>query len=182
MSSGEVIVDEIRGGGALEAGDFEGASDEAGEAQGGIARGVFLVIGGFVGFVDDDLAEVANRGQEGGTRADNNQRLGRTVAGCGAEEDVEPDLAAFGGGLAGMDEEDALTEGGFEDFDELAGESDFRDEEDGGFAALEGFRGELEVDISLTAAGDAAEERGVSWGLLDSFEGFALGRIEIDEG
>ncbi len=181
MGFGKVIIDKIRGGGALETGDFKSASNETSEAQGGIARCVFLVIGGFVGFVDDDLAEVANRGQEGGTRADNNQRLGRTVAGCGAEEDVEPDLAAFGGGLAGMDEEDALAEGGFEDFDELTGEGDFRDEEDGGFAALEGFRGELEVDISFTAAGDAAEERSVPWGLLDSFEGFSLGRIEIDE-
>lgn len=90
----EVIIDEIRGGGAEDAFwlrlyGFEGlkfggfwlelANDEAGEAEGGVARGVFLVIGGLMGFVDDDEAEVVNRGEEGGARTDDDEGFGRTV-------------------------------------------------------------------------------------------------------
>lgn len=101
---------------------------------------------------------------------------------AGAEEDVEPDLATFGGGLAGMDEENTLTEGSFEDFDQLASEGDFGNKKDGGFAALEGFRGELEIDIGFTATSNASKKRSVSWGLLEALEGFLLGRIEVDEG
>lgn len=56
----EVIIDQIRCSGALKAGDFQSASDKTSEAEGGIARWVFLIIGGFVGLVDDDLAEVAD--------------------------------------------------------------------------------------------------------------------------
>ena len=67
---GKVVVDEIRSGGTEETGGFCLAGDETGEAEGGIARGVFLVIGGFVGFVDDDEAEVVDWGEEGGAGAD----------------------------------------------------------------------------------------------------------------
>lgn len=42
-------------------------------------------------------------------------------------------MAAFDEGLVGMDEDDAAGEGLLEDFDELTGESDFGDEENGGF-------------------------------------------------
>ena len=68
--AGEVIVYEVGGGRAEDAGDFEGAGDLAGEAEGGVAGGVFLVIGGFVGFVNQDKTEVVNRGVKGGAGAD----------------------------------------------------------------------------------------------------------------
>lgn len=97
-------------------------------------------------------------------------------------EDVEPDFAAFGHGLAGVNEGDEVAKGVFKDFDELAGEGDFGDEEDGGFLLPERFRGELEVDIGFTATGNASEQRSVSWGLFDGSEGIFLGRIELDEG
>ena len=66
----EVIIDEVGSGGAEDAGDFEGGGDLAGEAKGGIAGGVFLVVGGLVGLVDEDEAEVVEGGEEGGTGAD----------------------------------------------------------------------------------------------------------------
>ena len=66
----EVIIDEVGSGGAENAGDFEGSGNVAGEAKGGIAGGVFLVVGGLVGFVDEDEAEVVDGGEEGGTGAD----------------------------------------------------------------------------------------------------------------
>lgn len=60
----EVVVDEIRGGGAENTGDFGGTGNEAGEAKRGVAGGVFLVVGGFVGFVNNDETEVVDRGEE----------------------------------------------------------------------------------------------------------------------
>lgn len=50
----EVIVDNTWSGGTFDAGNVEGFSDEASEAWSGIMRGVFLVVGAFVGLVDDD--------------------------------------------------------------------------------------------------------------------------------
>ena len=44
------------------------AGDETGEAEGGVPRGVFLVIGGFMGFVNNDKTEVVDRGEESRAR------------------------------------------------------------------------------------------------------------------
>lgn len=51
---GEVEVGDEGGGGAEEAGDFEAFCHKRGEAEGGVFRSVFLVVGGFVSLVDDD--------------------------------------------------------------------------------------------------------------------------------
>ncbi len=51
------------------------AGDEASEAEGGVTGGVFLVVGGFVGFVDNYETEVMNRGEEGGAGADDDEGL-----------------------------------------------------------------------------------------------------------
>lgn len=45
-------------------------SDETGEAKRRVFWGVFLVVGGFVGFVDDDEAEVFQGSEKGRTGAD----------------------------------------------------------------------------------------------------------------
>ena len=74
---GKVIVGSERGGGALEAGDFKRCSHEAGKTESGIFRGVFLEVGGFVGFVDNDEAEIFDRGKEGRAWPDDNLRRGR---------------------------------------------------------------------------------------------------------
>ncbi len=67
---------------------------------------------------------------------------------------------AFGFGLFGVEEGDAVAEGGGEDLDELGGEGDFGDEEDDGSVLSEGFGGEFEVDVGFAGAGDAEEELG----------------------
>ena len=131
----------------------EVVGDEAGEAEGGIFWGALLVIGGLVSFVDNDEAEVVNRGEKGGTGADDN------LGGC-REEEVGPDFAAFFRGEVGVEEGDflikgivfsggavlaggivssggaVLAEGVGEDLDELGGEGDFGDEKDGGLAVF----------------------------------------------
>ena len=74
MGRSEMKVDDIGGGGTLNTGDFEGFADEAGEAQGGIVRGVFLVIGTFVGFVDDNETKIADGGEKGRTGTNDHLR------------------------------------------------------------------------------------------------------------
>ena len=130
--AGEVIIYEVRGGRAEDAGDFEGAGDLAGEAKGGVAGGVFLVVGGFVGFVNQDKAEVVNEKKKGGAGADDD-------GGGGGFEEVKPEAAAGGRGLLGVEQGDAVAEGLLENLDDLAGEGDFGDEEDDGFLRFEGF-------------------------------------------
>lgn len=126
-----------------------------------------------MGFVDDDETEVVNRGKEGGARADDDERLGT----C---EDFEPSGTALGHGLLGVDENDFIWEGLLKNADELAGEGDFGDEQDGGFAGFEGLGGESEVDIGFAATGDAAQEAGGAGGGFEGFKGGFLGRIEGD--
>lgn len=66
----EIIIRDKRGSGAEYTGDFKGASKETSEPGGGVFGGVFLIIRGFMGFVDDDKTKVFNGGEKGGTRAD----------------------------------------------------------------------------------------------------------------
>lgn len=51
---GEVKIDDIGSGGAVDAGDFELSGDKTGQADGGIAGCIFLIIGAFVSLVDDN--------------------------------------------------------------------------------------------------------------------------------
>ncbi len=160
-----MIIDDIGGGSAEETGDFlvrglAACGDEAGETESGITGGVFLVIGGFVGLVDDDEAEIMDGGKESGTGADDDDG----VAGGGFGEDTEPSFAAFGGGLVGVDEVDTGAESLLENLDELGGEGDFGNEEDGGVLRFKGISGHFEVDIGFTATGYTSEETSGSWG------------------
>ena len=66
---GEVKIYDIRGGRTLDTGDFEKTCHETSEPEGGITRSVFLIIGTFVSFVNDNKAEIVNWGKEGGARA-----------------------------------------------------------------------------------------------------------------
>lgn len=65
MSFGEVIINQIRCGGAKDTGDFASTSDKTGETQSRVARGIFLIISGFVSFVDDNETEVMQGCKQG---------------------------------------------------------------------------------------------------------------------
>lgn len=93
---GEVKVGDERGGRAEKARDFESAGEEGGEAEGGVFGGVFLVVGGFVGFIDDNEAEIFKWGEESRARADDD-------AGMFGVEEGFPDEVTFGFGLFGVD-------------------------------------------------------------------------------
>jgi len=111
---GEIKVGDERGGGAKEARDVEGAGKEGSEADGGVFGGVFLVVSGFVGFVDDNEAEIVKWGEESGAGANDN------AGGVGGEE-VLPGEVAFGFGLFTVEQSDDVAKGGLEDLDKLGG-------------------------------------------------------------
>lgn len=71
MFFSEVEIGNVRGGSTLDARDFKGTGDKTGEAEGGVAGSVFLVVGTFVGFVDQDEAKIGDGGKKGGAGADN---------------------------------------------------------------------------------------------------------------
>lgn len=73
---------------------------------------------------------------------------------------------ALGFGLLRVDESDDVAKSFCEDLDELGGEGDFGDEEDGGAAVLESFLGEFEVNVGFAGAGDAEEEFGGIFNVL----------------
>lgn len=89
---GEVIIGGKRGSSAKNAGDFGTFCYETGEAQSGIFRGVFLEISAFVGFVDDDEAEIFDGGEQGRARTDDD------LGGRGIEQ-IFPDEMALRFGL-----------------------------------------------------------------------------------
>lgn len=90
---GKVEVGDERGGRAENARDFECGGYKRGEAKSGVFWGVFLVVSGFMGFVDDDEAEIFERGKESGARTNDDLR------GVGVEK-LFPDKVTFGFSLA----------------------------------------------------------------------------------
>lgn len=93
-------------------------------------------------------------------------------------ENFEPSGAALDHGLLGMDEHDLIGESFGENVDELAGEGDFGNEENGGFLLVESIGGEGKVDIGFATTGYTAQKAG---GARDGFElakGGLLGGIE----
>ncbi len=69
-----------------------------------------------------------------------------------------------------------------ENLDQLAGEGDLGNEEDGGLAAGEGVGGEFEINIGLAAAGNATEEARIAWSSEELPESGGLGGVERNIG
>ncbi len=71
MGFGKVKIDDVRGGGTLNTGNIEGFGNKASKSDGGITRGILLIIGRFMRFIDHNKAKISEWGKEGGARADN---------------------------------------------------------------------------------------------------------------
>ena len=69
---GEIIISGKRGGGAENTRDFSSMCHETSQAERGILGGVFLEVGGFMGLVDNNKAEVVSGREKGRTGADDN--------------------------------------------------------------------------------------------------------------
>lgn len=149
-----------------------------------------MEIGAFVGFVDEDETEIGKGREECGTWTNDDKRLGRArrisrgVRGgfCCGIKDFEPSLTALGHSLFGVNENDAVAESLFKDFDQLTSEGDFWNEQNNRFLRFKGISSHFKVDISLSATSDTPEKRGASGGLLEAFEGGLLVRVELNEG
>jgi len=168
-----------RGGGGAEedAAFFEVAADD-GEVTGVILWRVFLFVGGFVFFIDDDEAGVFYRGEDGGSGADDDA--------CFAGADAVPFVEAFALGEVGVEDGDLVgevVEACFEALDGLGGEGDFGDEDDDVFSEVEGGLGGLEVDFGFARAGDAVEEDGFRFFGVEAFDdGFVDFGLLVVEG
>ena len=115
---GKVIISDERGSSTLNTRNFERAGDKTSKTDGRIFRGVFLIVGGFVSFVNDDEAEIINRGEEGRARADDDLWAMEN-------EQIFPDLVAGGFGLIRVDEGDVAAKSVLKNLDELGGKGDF---------------------------------------------------------
>ena len=118
MHFGKVIIGGERSGGTENTGGFEVISHETSETKSRITGGVLLKIGGIVGFVDNNEAEIREGGEKGRARPDNDNR-------GGGLKTLLPNLVALGFSLTGVDDDSAAGEGSFKNLDELGCESDF---------------------------------------------------------
>ena len=100
-------------------------------------------------FVDDDQAEVRERGEHGRTRADADARLARAHA--------QPLVVALAGGELRMQHRDDIAEAVLETARDLRGERDLGHEHDRRAPALERRRDGAQVDLGLAAAGNAVK-------------------------
>ena len=119
-----------------------------------VARSFFLLVAGFLFFIDDDEAEIFERREYGGAGADDD--AGFAVA------DAPPFAGALDVAERGVQNGDAFearAEPGAALATDPQRESNFRNENDGGFAAREGFLHGAHVDFGFAAAGDAIEEQ-----------------------
>ena len=107
------------------AGDEHGAAlrgAAAGDGAGVVAGVALLLVGGVVLLVDDDQAEVADRGEDGRARADADARL--------AAAQAPPLVVALAGGEGRVEDGEAVAEPGAEAGHRLRREADLGDEDD----------------------------------------------------
>ena len=140
-------------------GDAElGAEDES-EVAGVVADAVFLLEAAVVLFVDDEQSEVLEGGEEGAAGAYDDP--------CLSASDAAPLVEALAGCEAGMEDRDGGGERGREGGDELGGEADFGEQDEGCATACEDLAGGPHVDLGFAAAGDAVEEDAARCGVVE---------------
>ena len=110
-----------------------------------------MLVRGVVLLVDDDEAEVGERREDGGARADDDARL--------AAHDPSPLVPALARTEAAVQHRDAASEAALHAVEELVRERDLGDEEQHRPAARPRLRRRLQVDFRLAASGDAVEEK-----------------------
>ena len=135
------------------AGDEHGAAVRgaaAGDRAGVVAGVALLLVGGVVLLVDDDQAEVADRGEDGRARADADARL--------AAAQPPPLVVALAGGEGRVEDREAVAEAGAEAGHRLRGEADLGDEDDRAPAPLQRRLDRRQVDLGLARAGDAVQQ------------------------
>ena len=150
-----------------------GAHD--GDVAAVVARRFFLLVAVFLLFVDDDQAEIFERREDRGARADDD--AGFAVAHAppfaGALDVAER-------GVQNGDAFEARAKPGAALTANPQSQSDFRDQDDGGLSARQRFLHGAQVDFGFAAAGDAVEEQCAEFAELEpgadsAAGGFLLG-------
>jgi len=141
---GVVVGFERRGGGAEENGALLEVATNDGEVACVVFRRVFLFVGGLVFFIDDDEAQVDDRGENGGASTDDDAGF--------ATADAVPFVESFALreiGVENGDFVDEVVEAGFEALDGLGSEGDLWNEHDDVFSKIKGGLGGLEVNFGF---------------------------------
>ncbi len=120
------------------------------EITGVVAHAFVLLVRVVVLLVDDDQAELAERREQGGARADRHRRL--------PGPDPPPLREALGPGEAGVQDRDVVAEARAEAADELRREPDLGDEHQHLAPLADRVLRRAEVDLGLAGAGDAVEQ------------------------
>ncbi len=126
-----------RRGAAKDDGAFFEPSADSGDVAGVIAGRVFLFVGVFVFFINDDEVEAFERGEDSAAGSDDDA--------CLFAVDLVPFVVAFALAEVAVEDGDFLLAAGeaaFEAFDGLRGEGNFRDEYDGAELLVEDFADE----------------------------------------
>ena len=139
---------------------------------------VFLFVGGFVFFIDDDESEVGQGGKNSGASSDDDAGF--------ASANTMPFVESLALGKVGVhhgDLVDHFREAGFEALHSLGGEGDFGNQNDDVLSEIEGFLSRLKIDFGFPGSGDAVKEDGIGRivrveALGDRVEDFGLFRIE----
>ena len=116
-----------------------------------IARRLSLFVRRLMLFIDDDRAEIIERGEHRRPRADGDAL--RPIA------QREPGVVALAVAEGGMEHRDLIAEDGAESVDRLRCECDLRHEDDRALPLRDDVLQQFDVDERLAAAGDAVQER-----------------------
>ena len=165
MFVGDVIISDERSSGAE-----DGARHNASKAQSGVFGILILMVSELVRFVDDDEAEILDGRKESGAWTNYDTWMI-------ALQSVFPDAVTDGFGLCGMKQNDIIEVIPKINY-ELRSEGDFGHEQDKRFVLCESLTGELDVNISFAAAGDAVQKNGVGGAGVNFGDGALLSGIE----
>ena len=117
-----------------------------------VARRFFLLVAGFLLFVDDDEAEIFERRENRGARAHNDARL--------AVANAPPFAGAFDIREAAVQNGDNRAEARADQPAEPERERDFRNQDDRGFSARKRRFDRAQIDFRFAAARDAVKQAG----------------------
>ena len=117
-------------------------------------------------FVDDDQAQVLDRGEDG--RARSKDDLAFSI------DDAAILLIAPTVGEGGIEDGDRILEEGIEAVGHLVRQGDFRNQDQDTFPFLEGLLGEAEIDLRLSRSGHAFKQADLVGIVDDGVVGFLL--------
>ncbi len=143
---------ERRGGGAENDGGAADFGPHDGDIAGVVAGNLLLLVGRVVLFVDDDQAQVLDRGEDGRAGADDNARF--------AAADAIPLLGALVGGERGVQQGHAGAEGGVQLRRHGRSEADLRDQQNGRAAGKPRTLHGGQIHGRLARAGHAVQQAG----------------------